>query len=216
MVDLQPPQIASQPQGAIFTTPVSLSYLEAEDQICPICHEPYIEPCQSPRAQDPDREWPVRVDMVAEWFGLKRCCGHIIGRRCLENHLRARGAWRNKCPVCRDIWLSNSMTAAAPANDEPQASTQHGSEVSSPLQRSSSVPFQATTQQDVIGPRISDWNRVTRRRPRAPLYVQPLPPTGFMQQLLGALEVEYGSDEVKGTLDEVEQRLEALYGDVQE
>jgi hypothetical protein len=40
-------------------------------------------------------------------------------------------------------------------------------------------------------------------------------PAHFTAQLLAALEVKEGSDEIKGTLEQVERRLKALYRGLQ-
>lgn len=211
MPEVHPAQIAT--HGALFTTPIPLASLEADNKTCPICHEPYIEPPASGCAHDSDQEWPVSVDMVAERLGLKRCCGHILGRRCLEKHLQACGDWRNKCPICRDIWFSNSIANNAPPSEEPHANAQREFREHSPLRRSSRIAFQSTGRRNAPGPRMSDRNGVSRPRPHPSHSVPPSRSTRFMQQLLSTLEVEHGSDQIKGTLEEVERRLEVLYGD---
>ncbi|CAO2657135.1 Nn.00g032610.m01.CDS01 [Neocucurbitaria sp. VM-36] len=208
MPDMHPRETVT--YSALFTTPISPALLEEEDRVCSICHEAYMEPTTSPDSHDPGREWPVRVDMVAEQSGPKRCCGHILGRRCLEKHLQSRGEWRNKCPVCRDLWFGNSTVSDTSTREEPQASAQSERRAPNPLRRSSRIALQTTARRRIPGLQMDEPHRVIRLRQR----VQPSRSTSFMQQLLGALEVEQGSDEVKATLEEVEQRLEALYGSI--
>ena len=211
MTEVHAPQVAT--QSALFTTPIPLASLEAQDQICPICHEPYIEPPHSNCTHDSDQEWPVSMDMVAERLGIKRCCGHILGRRCLEKLLQACGEWRNKCPMCRDTWYGHSTVNNAAPSEGLQASAQRDFRAPRIPRRSSRLASRATRQRQALGSQMSARNEVRRFRPFEPVRVRPLRSTGSIHQLLDALNVEHGSDQVKGTLEEVERRLETLYGD---
>jgi len=198
-------------KGALLITPIPPHKLE--DINCPICQEPYSEVPSSTKVleNDSEQEWAVSIDMVAEWFGPKKCCGHIMGRRCLEKHLQAAGQWRNKCPLCRDIWFHESVPAhvqrpvapPAPAPARPQPSSTVAP------RRSARLAAREATRLGTVQPRMSESNGIIRaphherRRPR---------PERFTSQLMAALEVEDGSCEVKGTFEEVTQRLSRLYG----
>ncbi|KAF2034317.1 hypothetical protein EK21DRAFT_107943 [Setomelanomma holmii] len=197
---------------AILITPKSLNALDDKD--CPICKEPYLEPPSTHHNPSPDQEWAVSIDMVADVSGPKDCCGHIMGRRCLDQHLAAPGPWRTKCPLCRDVWFRAPFTMDVDEED------QEGSEVETspvedslvePLRRSRRIaernsrpgtPNAAMGEQSGVSSVIRRQSR-TRRRARA---------RGFARQLFAALEVEEGSSEVRCTLEEVKQKLEALYG----
>ncbi|KAF1938317.1 hypothetical protein EJ02DRAFT_315470, partial [Clathrospora elynae] len=212
--------------GALFTTPVLLKSLAIEDRSCPICQEAYIEPVAPGKKRDEDnskeeeeddqnaKEWPVSIDMVAEHCGLKRCCGHVIGRKCLERHLQSHGAWRNKCPLCRDVWFGNDAAENTP-DEQDQAPPSADDRLRNPLRRSARIAAQMTATRRSQGSRMSDRHGVTRRPQCASVSgrSRSASSAGFMQQLLGMLEIESGGDEVKGTLEEVERRLGALYGD---
>lgn len=189
-------------KGALLITPIALSVLE--DLQCPICHELYTEPPTPNRLRGPDQEWAVRVDMIAEWFGTKRCCGHVIGRKCLEKHLKGPGAWRNKCPLCRDVWYHEVVPkdAQQPTRAHLRLSAAHTPRRS-----------QRTAEQRSIDYRMSELSLSSRHgvAPAQPSRRQQRRPTSFTQRLLAALEVEEGSEEVKGTMEEVERRLDELY-----
>jgi hypothetical protein len=105
--------------GALIITPYSIS--SPEDTTCPICHETYSDPPSTGLNLGPEteQEWAVSVDYAAEWFGHRKCCGHIVGRLCLEKHLNTRGAWKNKCPICRDIWYHEVAPERAQVNEHP-------------------------------------------------------------------------------------------------
>lgn len=188
-------------QAALFATPVSLASLDATERTCPICHEDYIEFSSSPTLDGLDQEWPVRVDCVAEQSGLKRCCGHIFGRRCLDKHIQSLAGWRNKCPICRDIWFGNPTANNAPTPEESQPTAQREPQVPNPLRRSSRIG-----RRNLPDPGMAERAGVSPRQ-----RVHPWRSTSFMQRLLGVLEVEEGSDDVQITLEEVQQRLHALY-----
>ncbi|KAF2823202.1 hypothetical protein CC86DRAFT_328302 [Ophiobolus disseminans] len=194
-------------KGALLITPISL--LQLEDPNCPICQEPYSEVPPSPERQGPEEEWAVSIDMVAEWFGPKKCCGHIMGRKCLEKHLSAAGQWRNKCPLCRDIWFHERVPAHVqwrPAPIPPQPSADVAP------RRSERIAAKATARSGTQQPKMSDHSGINR----APRQQRPRPrPVHFTGRLMTALQVEDGSCEVKGTLEEVEQRLSTLYGDLE-
>jgi hypothetical protein len=58
-------------RGVLIITPIGLSLLE--DTTCPICQESDSNPPStlSNVEPEPEQEWAVSVDHVAEWFGLK-------------------------------------------------------------------------------------------------------------------------------------------------
>ncbi|KAL5424936.1 hypothetical protein PMIN06_000845 [Paraphaeosphaeria minitans] len=68
---------------------------------CPICRDLY-------HAQDPaylhpllpadTHEYPVQVRDRGP-------CNHILGRRCIERHVRAGQPWSHACPLCREEWF---------------------------------------------------------------------------------------------------------------
>lgn len=208
-------------QGALFTTPITLSALSGESRTCPVCRESYREPPHGEfrsNGQSSDKEWAVRVDMVAERWGMKQCCGHILGRNCLTNHIQAPGPWRNKCPICRDLWFG-LPGIHNDANNEIQLST-----VLSPqrLARGNTLPRRS--------PRTllqSHSDRVTHTRLRGSLNNESSVPNSsrrrrrpradtFVQQILNELQVREGDDTVPGTVVQVEQRLRNLYGNTRQ
>lgn len=92
------------PGFVLFTTPIRLECLEPDSRTCPICSEPFIEPQNKRPDPEDTEEWAMRVDMSATDYKSTKCCRHIFGRRCLEKHINSKGAWHNKCPLCRQIW----------------------------------------------------------------------------------------------------------------
>lgn len=85
------------------TRPLELSALPSDplSRQCPICrdryhaqHHAYLHPLLP--ADTP--EYPVQVcDRGA--------CRHILGRRCIERHVRAGQPWSHTCPLCREEWF---------------------------------------------------------------------------------------------------------------
>lgn len=77
---------------------------------CPICHDAY-------HAQDPaylhpllpadTPEYPVQVHERGR-------CRHILGRRCIERHIRAGQPWSHTCPLCRGEWFPAPNSARNP------------------------------------------------------------------------------------------------------
>jgi hypothetical protein len=187
-------------KGALLITPVALAQLE--DLECPICHELYTEPQSTDHGSEPYQEWAVKVDMIAEWFGTKRCCGHIIGRKCLSKHLKGPGPWRNKCPLCRDVWFHE----VAPRNAQPQVDAPEPPSTTRALRRSQRIAERRTMSQRSSGSTHGVARTQSRQRPQRP-------PIRFTQRLMAALEVEDGTEEVKGTMEEVERMLNRLYED---
>ncbi|KAJ8112563.1 hypothetical protein OPT61_g5095 [Boeremia exigua] len=188
-------------QGALFTTPLPLVLLPPSDRECSICLEPYIEPDSAQQSQG--REWAVRVELVAEVSGLRRCCGHIIGRQCLEAHLRSSGPWKRHCPFCRDPWFREP--------NRPASQTQNTTETQDRPARQRFTHLRSTAR--------SNTNRERSRSPRnepsqggmsrqAPLQEQ----ASFTQRVREKLRVKDGSDEVGRSLYEVEQVLNDFYG----
>lgn len=177
------------------------------DRTCPICLEPYVEPVRGgPSPADGAGEWAVRIDMIAEQSGLRRCCGHILGRICLEKHLQGEGPWRNKCPLCRNLWFHVTVANHAATDEQPRASAERIYPQAT-LRRSSRIASRAAVRQPPsahhdryrVNPRTNCTLRNAGRSPH------------FMRHLLGLLNVSSGSDEVKATLEEVERRLGILY-----
>jgi len=187
-------------KGALLITPVAL--VQLEDLECPICHETYTEPRSTDQLSEPQQEWAVKVDMIAEWFGTKRCCGHIIGRKCLEKHLKGPGPWRNKCPLCRDVWFHE----VAPRDAQPRAETPEPPSTTRAPRRSQRIAERRSASQRTSGSIRGVARTPSRQRPQRR-------PIRFTQRLMAALEVEDGTEEVKGTMEEVERRLNRLYED---
>jgi hypothetical protein len=198
MPDCQQPHPGSREttKGALLITPIVSTSLE--HHTCPICHEAYSGSSSPDQVREPEEEGAVSVDMIAEWYGLRRLCGHVIGRTCLEKHITAPGAWRNKCPICRCIWYHD----VAPRNEQQQE--QRAPQELPRLRRSRRLAAQRGESQAYLDYAISERDDIRQVQHR-------LRPGYFTQQLLRALEVEDGTAEVKGTLEEVEQRLKTLY-----
>lgn len=187
-------------KGALLITPVAL--VQLEDKECPICHELYTEPQSTDHGSEPHQEWAVKVDMIAEWFGTKRCCGHIIGRKCLEKHLKGPGPWRNKCPLCRDVWFHE----VAPRGAQLPAEVPEAPSATRAPRRSQRIAERRSMSLRPVGARHGIARTQPRQRPQRR-------PIRFTQRLMAALEVEDGTEEVKGTMEEVERRLNRLYED---
>jgi hypothetical protein len=195
-------------RGALIITPIGRSSLE--DTTCPICQEHYSDPPSIGLNLEPEleQEWAVSVDHVAEWFGLKRCCGHILGRRCLEQHLNTTGTWRNKCPICRDLWFHEAALERAQFDERPSTQARFRTLTPDAPRRSQRIAARLSESSTPSPHRVSDRSGISRKlhhhQPRTR-------PPRFMQQLLAALEVEDVKDGVKGTKEEVQRRLESLY-----
>jgi hypothetical protein len=207
----------SEQSSALFTTPIPLNILNSDELSCPIYHEPYIAPpikVKGKKTKTPDEsegEWPVSVDMFAEPAGLKHCCGHIFGRQCLITHLNGDGAWKNKCPLCRDIWFGKG----AVANDMPAAPAPPPAEepMTTPLRRSARIAARDTAPRTPPASSMSARNGVAQRS-RSSARVKrsrSTRPVGFLEEILGALNMQNG-DEVNGTLEEVKELLSTFYG----
>lgn len=190
-------------QGALFTTPLPLSLLESSDGSCSICLEPYIEPPSHGSARgDQEGEWAVRIELVAEISAWRRCCGHIIGKQCLEAHLRSSGPWKRQCPLCRDVWFRESSRPSR-ANRQPHQ-----------------LPAFPSNERVTRSITIAA-GRTSRDRSRSPLHerdeqqTQPSTPqdgSSFTQRVREKLQIEDGSEEVGRTLEGVEQILREFYG----
>lgn len=194
-------------QGALFTTPVPVSQLKSDNRTCPICYEQYINPSETGYDQQPsEQEWAVSVDMTAEWFGLKRCCGHTIGKKCLAKHLHAPGPWSNKCPICRDVWFCSSEDTRVSA--QQQSRQDHTTQGSNTVRRSRRIANQMIARSAAA---TRNRTRITPHSERTFNRRQSCRSAGFTQRLLEALEVPIGSDKVACSLHEAEGRLKALY-----
>ena len=196
--------------SALFITPLSLAALDVDDRTCPICLETYIEPIRHAGfTPDTEKEWPVTVDMVAEQFGQKRCCGHVVGRKCLEKHLRGPWAWRNSCPLCRDIWFGSLCSNSTPRESVSQNGVTDQSTEACILPRRSLRIASRVTTPATQATRMSN-NHGVHKRSRSVL--QPTNHSqSFVQSLLGALGVKSGTSRVNGTLDDVERVVKKLY-----
>ncbi|KAH7073267.1 hypothetical protein FB567DRAFT_196508 [Paraphoma chrysanthemicola] len=197
------------PPCTILIRPISLRDIEDEDQNCPICREHYREP-PSPGCRPEDKqEWAVSVEIVAGIDRPRECCGHIMGRKCLDMHLRARGQWRNKCPICRDVWYEVGAVEDAEGREEEQAQSEPIP--IDPPRRSLRIAARDRHRRSTATPMTSDRRGVNRagREQRA---IRQTRSRRFHQDLLAALDVEEGSDEIGCTLEEVKHKLEALYG----
>lgn len=187
-------------QFVLFTTPLSLESLDPDSRKCPICKEPYAEYQASSTESDKDAlEWAIRVDMLAAIDGQRRCCGHVFGKRCLQAHIKSPTPWHNKCPLCRSTWFTQP--------GDPMTQSSETQDMSAPASSQRRVTGVAASgpRRPTLGARIrrSANNHTSRLRPqRSP---------AFIQQVLAALEVEEGSDEVKASVEEVEQALARLY-----
>lgn len=89
---------------AMSTKPLQLADIHSSanaDTECPICHNPYTEPPHGyvhPDLPDDTEEYAVQIEN-------RSLCKHIIGRRCLEHHLRGGNPWSHTCPLCRTEWF---------------------------------------------------------------------------------------------------------------
>ncbi|KAF2845319.1 hypothetical protein T440DRAFT_278386 [Plenodomus tracheiphilus IPT5] len=197
-------------EGALFTTPLRLASLEDGDRACPICQELYVEPCRSNQSlPNGGAEWAVRVDMIAERSGIRRCCGHVLGRSCLEKHLHSGGPWRNKCPLCRNVWFQTTLFNDVTVNRQTQIQTSAERTVpQTTLRRSSRIASRALARRP-----SSNTQHASSRGGRT--IIQPSSHAArsphFTRRLLRLLEVETGSDEVKVTLEQIERTLRILY-----
>jgi hypothetical protein len=197
--------------GALMITPIGVSSLE--DTTCPVCRETYSDPpaVGLNLEPEPESEWAVSVDYAAEWFGLKKCCGHVVGRCCLEKHLRTRGAWKNKCPICRDIWYHEVAPEKTQVNEQLAAQAHLRPRTANEPRRSQRIAARLPEAQGPSTPSMSDRSGISRKRySQRP---QTRPPR-FMRQLLAALGVEDVSDGVRGTKEEVQRRLERMYSEL--
>ncbi|KAH7406292.1 hypothetical protein DE146DRAFT_744417 [Phaeosphaeria sp. MPI-PUGE-AT-0046c] len=187
-------------KGALLISPLPLSSLS--DHICPICHETYTEPPAPNQDASPDQDFAISVDMVAEWHGSKRLCGHVLGRQCFEKHLRSRGAWRNKCPLCRDVWFQGNQAEEEVSDQQAQEDAHHVPEqTTTPPRRSARIASRTSVDRNTSPERMSARSGVDRARCR--------------QQRPSALEVRADGDEVTGTMGDVERRLHTLYRDME-
>ncbi|KAF2110520.1 hypothetical protein BDV96DRAFT_202837 [Lophiotrema nucula] len=185
----------------LFTTPLEVGKIDPYSRDCPICNEPYgtYSKAIDLSSNDDLLEWPVRVDLCATPDSRTRLCGHIFGRRCLEKHLKAQGPWHSKCPMCRMTWFEpvHSGVNIGPAFWSPrEGSSRNDEEIGEPPQAQDTDEEAAKQEQEQTTPR----DRLRRRRP-----------TPFLRRVLEACNVEEGSDEVRGSVDDVERTLEQLY-----
>lgn len=189
-------------QSALFTTPLPLVLIPPNDRVCSICLEPYIEPSQpAATQQDQQGEWAVRVELVAETSGLRRCCGHIIGKQCLEAHIRSSGPWKRRCPLCRALWFQESRLQA----EQTQITSRQQAQPESQTVVGSRPLLRSTGQNRSRSPQ-NEWGESSTSQE---LYAQHL--ASFTQRVRDKLEIKDGSDEVGKSLEEVEQVLGDFY-----
>jgi hypothetical protein len=192
-------------KGALLITPIALSTIE--DRTCPICREGYVEPPVTSGSEvSEDEEWPVSVDMVAEWFGPKRCCGHIMGRKCLEKHLKTVGEWSNTCPLCRDCWFHRIVPEGVDESEDGEDQDAPAE----PVRRSPRLAARRGGAEPTTSERNGVGQHQSNKRRRR------LRPAHFATRLLAALEVQDGCDGVTGTLEEVKEKLDKLYEGLRE
>jgi uncharacterized Zn finger protein (UPF0148 family) len=134
-----------------------------------------------------------------------------MGRLCLEKHLNTIGAWRNKCPICRDLWYHKIPPVEAQSSERPASQSRLRSRTTDAPRRSQRIAAQLSETQDSSPPRMSGRSVMSRERRRQRPRTRP---ARFIQQLLAALEVKDVKDGVKGTREEIERRLEKLYEDI--
>jgi hypothetical protein len=195
----------------LFTTPLKLGSIDLDSPECPICREPYIDFQQSlPSSNESEGEWAVRVDISAAQVGGKRCCGHIFGRRCLERHVKGNEAWRNTCPICRAPWFvtetngrpaSTSSSSGRPVYPRSRASTR---DRASQVARSVLRRCESRRGGDVRRTIDRSWNR-RRSQPRVP----------FIEQVLGRFGIEADGEEIKASVEQVEETLDRMYRDLE-
>lgn len=185
--------------GALFTTPLPLLLIAPSDRECSICLEPYIEPSQRAFAQEgQEGEWAVRVELVAEVCGLRRCCGHVMGKQCLEAHLRSSGPWKRRCPLCREVWFQETSLSA---EEGRHTSELYAQRVGQAVASSRHSPSNNARLDRSRNPRNESSQSHTLVRPSAQS------PASFTQRVREKLEIKEGSDEVGKSLEEVEQVL---------
>lgn len=210
----EPVSVRNGSSGGLIVIPVRLASLEELE--CPICQEPYSEPNRSGQPAGSEQECAVKVDLLFEWFGRKRCCGHVIGRRCLEKQLNGSGAWRNKCPVCRDVWFHEvAPQSHARLESDARLETNRSTEFDSSRrrQRGRRVAARMTTNQTSPERGMHDRPLIGRVQRRGRLRQ---PPNNFTRRLRSALGVEQGTDVFRGTTAELEENLKRLYQDMED
>ncbi|KAF2260396.1 hypothetical protein CC78DRAFT_571208 [Lojkania enalia] len=216
---MSPPRHASRTSPSsfiLFTTPLTVASLDPSSRECPICSEPYGE--YQPNTANiisnyEVQEWAVRVDLCATPAGGARLCSHVFGRRCLEHHLRSNGAWHNKCPICRAPWFEpvdhcNTLTDPGPwiSPEIAQGSTSETSDSNWTSENEMLVHDgnQSISETRDLGSGMTMSSRGRLHRS-----------AGFLRQVLEAFNVEEGSDEVRGSVEEVERSLERLYANLE-
>ncbi|KAJ4984820.1 hypothetical protein SVAN01_09693 [Stagonosporopsis vannaccii] len=180
--------------GALFTTPLPLSLIAPSDRGCSICLEPYIEPLHHASTQEGQQgECAVRVELVAEASGPRRCCGHVFGKRCLEAHLRSSGPWKRRCPLCRVPWFQELNTLAEQAENIPDP---HAQPNDHSIAQSRPSLLNSTNRERSRIPRNDRGH--TLQRPHAQHSAS------FTQLVREKLKIGEGSDEVGRSLEENE------------
>ncbi|KAF2020359.1 hypothetical protein BU24DRAFT_469146 [Aaosphaeria arxii CBS 175.79] len=117
------------------TSPVPNCTLPFNEQVCPICFEPYI----------PKNEVSAHVDLSSKGASeisvrVRSCwpgstCRHAFGHNCIEAHIRSAGPWSNKCPTCREEWFPEDETPPFTSTDGriDNGGDNHGSHFTSNL-----------------------------------------------------------------------------------
>jgi hypothetical protein len=153
--------------------------------------------------------------MVAEWFGPKKCCGHIMGKNCLQAHVTSNGPWKHKCPLCRDVWYHAVAPEKVRRFEEEEEEEEEEPQV---LRRSARIErMEAGRQGTVPGSAHASMSqrhgvsRAARRERRRSPSQSRAASAAFSSQLMAALQVEEGGKHVHGSLEEIKERLSGLY-----
>jgi hypothetical protein len=213
----------------LFTTPVPISSLDDDSKLCPICTEPYVEfepnsytssmvSTSRPDTADSNDfipECAVKVHLSASSEGKSKLCGHIFGRHCLEQHLNSKGDFRNRCPLCRNVWFETTRNSFQAARDSSPSSSQNLPRPRlSTLLSSSRLRIRnflrgytfsesSYASGSVSGSERGDSMLSSRSRLQRS--------AGFVQQVLNTFEIRDAGREIDVSVSEVEGALDRLY-----
>lgn len=199
------PRLSKATPFLLFTTPLFLRSLPSDSHHCPICTDPYTE--YDSNAPDPDlnadtnsaptAEWAVQIDISATAQRSTRLCGHIFGSRCLQIHLKSKGAWRNKCPLCRCVWFPETAAPPSEITSERVPWLERAR-----MRRSLQIGSRGRGEDDSGGVRVNSEmaERLNGEQ-------------DFLRRVLDTFEIGDGRREVRGSVEEVTDVLERLYRD---
>jgi len=221
------PQPTSTPRRApiqgfvLFTTPLRLNSADLDSSECPICREPYIDfqqPLLDP--SNTEGEWAVRVDISAARDGGKRCCGHVFGRKCLERHVKGNEPWRSGCPICRAPWFTeegNGISSSTAATSDTSTARSADPPSTAPSSRATTRDRASRLARSVLR-RCEGRRRSGGRRENGRISSRGRDQTSalFIQQVLDAFGVEAGTEEIKASVEQVEETLERMYQELDE